>query len=147
VAGLRGPEEDLEVTAVAADGWLGEPALRGGRPLADPGERPLLVPRRPAPVPGARPGWLSFLSDLGLGGILADDMGLGKSVQTLALLDHERAAQGVPGTPPRTGPTLLVCPMSLVGTGSGKRSGLRRTWPCTCTTARTGCLAPTCMTR
>ena len=24
VAGLRGPEEDLEVTAVAADGWLGD---------------------------------------------------------------------------------------------------------------------------
>ncbi|NUR82995.1 MAG: DEAD/DEAH box helicase, partial [Nonomuraea sp.] len=49
--------------------------------------------------------WLSFLSDLGLGGVLADDMGLGKTVQTLSLLVHERAAL----------PTLLVCPMSLVG--------------------------------
>ncbi len=36
-------------------------------------------------------------------------MGLGKTAQTLALLAHDREA----GT--RTGPTLLVCPMSLAG--------------------------------
>jgi SNF2 family DNA or RNA helicase len=115
VAGLRGPEEDLEVTAVAADGWLGDL-------LSGAGDRSLTPVSAPSSFRGdLRPyqerglAWLSFLSDLGLGGILADDMGLGKSVQTLALLDHERAAQGVPGAPPRTGPTLLVCPMSLVG--------------------------------
>ena len=115
VAGLRGPEEDLEVTAVAADGWLGDL-------LSGAGDRSLTPVMAPASFRGdLRPyqerglAWLSFLSDLGLGGILADDMGLGKSVQTLALLDHERAAQAVPGAPPRTGPTLLVCPMSLVG--------------------------------
>ena len=115
VAGLRGPEEDLEVTAVAADGWLGDL-------LSGAGDRSLTPVTAPASFRGdLRPyqerglAWLSFLSDLGLGGILADDMGLGKSVQTLALLDHERAAQAVPGAPPRTGPTLLVCPMSLVG--------------------------------
>src|SRR5580704_15225787 len=50
--------------------------------------------------------WLSFLGDLGLGGILADDMGLGKTIQLLSLV----AAQS-----PQAGPTLLVCPMSLVG--------------------------------
>ena len=58
--------------------------------------------------------WLAFLSRLGLGAILADDMGLGKTPQTLALLavEHESDAAGQdPG--PR--PTLLVCPMSLVG--------------------------------
>ncbi len=115
VAGLRGPEEDLEVTAVAADGWLGDL-------LSGAGDRSLTPVTAPSSFRGElRPyqerglAWLSFLSDLGLGGILADDMGLGKSVQTLALLDHERVAQGVPGAPPRTGPTLLVCPMSLVG--------------------------------
>jgi SNF2 family DNA or RNA helicase len=115
VAGLRGPEEDLEVTAVAADGWLGDL-------LSGAGDRSLTPVTAPASFRGdLRPyqerglAWLAFLSDLGLGGILADDMGLGKSVQTLALLDHERAAQRVPGAPPRTGPTLLVCPMSLVG--------------------------------
>ncbi|MDX6334844.1 MAG: hypothetical protein QOG05_2184, partial [Streptosporangiaceae bacterium] len=109
VAGLRGPEEDLEVTAVAADGWLGD--LLSGQ--ADRSLAPVTAPAsfhgelRPYQERGLA--WLSFLSDLGLGGILADDMGLGKSVQTLALLDHERC---VPGD---AGPTLLVCPMSLVG--------------------------------
>src|SRR5262249_55739533 len=52
--------------------------------------------------------WLSFLGDLGLGGILADDMGLGKTIQLLSLV----AARSGPGP---DGPTLLVCPMSLVG--------------------------------
>jgi SNF2 family DNA or RNA helicase len=52
---------------------------------------------------------LHFLTRIGLGGILADDMGLGKTAQTLSLLLAERAD---PGHKP--GPTLLVCPMSLV---------------------------------
>jgi hypothetical protein len=51
--------------------------------------------------------WLSFLESVGLGGVLADDMGLGKTVQLLALMCGEIPGQG--------GPTLLVCPMSLVG--------------------------------
>ncbi len=144
VAGLRGPEEDLEVTAVAADGWLAD--LLSGQ--ADRSLAPVTAPAsfrgdlRPYQERGLA--WLAFLSDLGLGGILADDMGLGKSVQTLALLDHERAARrgadgtseadGLPGVngvtvngvtgaggaselqaAGETGPTLLVCPMSLVG--------------------------------
>ncbi|WP_416592887.1 SNF2-related protein [Micromonospora sp. LOL_021] len=50
--------------------------------------------------------WLRFLDSLGLGGVLADDMGLGKTVQLLALLAADA---------PDAGPTLLVCPMSLVG--------------------------------
>ena len=131
VAGLRGPEEDLEVTAVAADGWLGD--LLSGQ-----ADRSLAPATAPASFRGhLRPyqerglAWLSFLGDLGLGGILADDMGLGKSVQTLALLDRERAQRGEPAgcargrgaTEPRRpeppvvepGPTLLICPMSLVG--------------------------------
>jgi SNF2 family DNA or RNA helicase len=147
VAGLRGPEEDLEVTAVTADGWLGDL-------LSGAGDRSLTPVTAPSSFRGdLRPyqerglAWLAFLSDLGLGGILADDMGLGKSVQTLALLDHERVANrgaavprgaaetgsagatgsweaagsgrsagsAEPEEPQRTGPTLLVCPMSLVG--------------------------------
>jgi SNF2 family DNA or RNA helicase len=56
--------------------------------------------------------WLSFLGQLGLGGILADDMGLGKTIQLLSLI----AAQSPAGEEPRDGgPTLLICPMSLVG--------------------------------
>jgi SNF2 family DNA or RNA helicase len=46
---------------------------------------------------------------LGLGALLADDMGLGKTVQLISLLLalKEAGAEG--------GPTLLVCPASLVG--------------------------------
>ena len=51
--------------------------------------------------------WLSFLESVGLGGVLADDMGLGKTVQLLALMCGP--------IPQEVGPTLLICPMSLVG--------------------------------
>ncbi|WP_109471936.1 DEAD/DEAH box helicase [Ornithinimicrobium cavernae] len=53
--------------------------------------------------------WLAFLADLGLGACLADDMGLGKTLQLLALEALQRYRH------PETGPTLLLCPMSLVG--------------------------------
>ena len=57
--------------------------------------------------------WLASMAHLGLGVVLADDMGLGKTVQLLALLLHEHEeARGGSGPP---APTLLVCPMSLVG--------------------------------
>lgn len=48
--------------------------------------------------------WLVELTDLGLGACLADDMGLGKTVQVIALHLHRG-----------TGPTLVVCPASLLG--------------------------------
>ncbi|MBQ0905159.1 DEAD/DEAH box helicase [Micromonospora sp. U21] len=96
----------LPVLEVTADGALGDL-------LAGAVER-RLTPLDPPPGfqgtlrPYQRRGlaWLAFLRSLGLGGVLADDMGLGKTVQLLALLA---------GDPPDAGPTLLVCPMSLVG--------------------------------
>ena len=53
--------------------------------------------------------WMNEMTDLGLGGVLADDMGLGKTIQLIALhlFVHQRA--GV------SGPTLVVCPASIVG--------------------------------
>jgi superfamily II DNA or RNA helicase len=54
--------------------------------------------------------WLAELSDLGLGGCLADDMGLGKTIQVIAL--HLRRHEPGGGA---TGPTLVVCPTSLLG--------------------------------
>ncbi|MEU5721520.1 DEAD/DEAH box helicase [Micromonospora sp. NPDC047738] len=106
--GLAGADrpDALPVLEVTADGPLGEL-------LAGEAER-RLTPADPPPGfagtlrPYQRRGlaWLAFLQSLGLGGILADDMGLGKTVQLLALLA---------GDPPEVGPTLLVCPMSLVG--------------------------------
>jgi superfamily II DNA or RNA helicase len=104
--GLRPPEdEDVPLAAVDADGWLGD--LLSGQ--ADQRLQPVAAP--PGFTGTLRPyqerglAWLAFLGGLGLGGILADDMGLGKTVQLLSLV---AAAHD-------SGPTLLVCPMSLVG--------------------------------
>nr|WP_246300073.1 DEAD/DEAH box helicase [Nocardioides panaciterrulae] len=52
--------------------------------------------------------WLTELTDLGLGACLADDMGLGKTVTLIALHLHRAARPGA-------GPTLVVCPASLLG--------------------------------
>ena len=135
------PGTGLPVLVTRSEGELGAlgellRGLRGGAPndgvpnggapgsggTADPSGAAL----RPAPVAvppwfgtALRPyqqrglAWLAFLSSLGLGGVLADDMGLGKTVQTLALLAVEHDAPRPPGA--RSAPTLVVCPMSLVG--------------------------------
>ena len=104
-ADAHGPADDMPVT-VDADGWLGD--LLSGQ--AERRLPPLSTPRgfrgelRPYQQRGLA--WLSFLGELGLGAVLADDMGLGKTVQLLAL---------IAAAPTGNGPTLLVCPMSLVG--------------------------------
>lgn len=99
----------LEVAAITADGWLG--ALLDGsddasiRPVAPPeGFRATLRPYQERGL-----AWLHFLSRVGVGACLADDMGLGKTVQLLALEAVQREEH------PDAGPTLLVCPMSLIG--------------------------------
>ena len=53
--------------------------------------------------------WLWHLYRHELGGILADEMGLGKTIEALALLAALRLAD-----PPISGPSLVVCPASLV---------------------------------
>ncbi|QSR28965.1 ATP-dependent helicase [Nocardioides sp. S5] len=53
--------------------------------------------------------WLAELTSLGLGACLADDMGLGKTVTVIALHLHRA------GQPGAAGPTLVVCPASLLG--------------------------------
>ena len=109
VAGLSESAGELPLVGVDADGWLGD--LLSGQ--ADRRLSPMTTPAsfrgelRPYQERGLA--WLSFLGNLGLGAVLADDMGLGKSPQTLALLQAELDART------DTGPTLLICPMSLVG--------------------------------
>lgn len=104
----QGGRPPVPVDDVEAEGWL--------RAVFDPehGE----VPSVPEPAglrttlrPYQRRGldWLAFMTAHGLGAVLADDMGLGKTVQVLALLLHEQEAVTA------LGPSLLVCPMSLVG--------------------------------
>lgn len=52
--------------------------------------------------------WLAEMTSQGLGACLADDMGLGKTVTLIALHLHRVAAGAA-------GPTLVVCPASLLG--------------------------------
>jgi non-specific serine/threonine protein kinase len=122
---------DLPISAVEANGWLGD-LLAGAedrRLQARPTPDGFVGELRPYQERGL--GWLAFLGNLGLGACLADDMGLGKTAQLLALLVDERArrAAAAPArrgrsgatkkAPPlagrSAGPTLVLCPMSLVG--------------------------------
>ncbi|NAZ74432.1 ATP-dependent helicase [Kineococcus sp. T13] len=116
VLALVGAGRDLPapVTSVDARGVLGD--VLSGRAaerlpeLADPpGLRAVLRPYQRRGLT-----WLATMSRLGLGAVLADDMGLGKTLQLLALLAHEHAEDGRAEVP-AGGPTLLVCPMSVVG--------------------------------
>ncbi|MEU9508776.1 DEAD/DEAH box helicase [Micromonospora sp. NPDC048170] len=101
---------DGERVEVRAEGWLADAVRR----LTDGAAAP------PVPVPGGlaatlrdyqRHGlrWLAGLTALGLGGCLADDMGLGKTVTLIALHLHRQA------DPATAGPTLVLCPASLLG--------------------------------
>jgi SNF2 family DNA or RNA helicase len=99
----------LEVSGVVATGWINDflAELNGRRSFEE-----VTPPQtfhgtlRPYQVRGYS--WLHFLRQWGLGACLADDMGLGKTVQALALIE-DLWAQG------ERRPTLLVCPMSVVG--------------------------------
>ncbi|MEU9761760.1 DEAD/DEAH box helicase [Streptomyces sp. NPDC047987] len=102
-----------ERVPVTARGWLADLKER----LADP---EATARRSPVPPPAALDAtlrdyqvrgltWLDQMTSLGLGGCLADDMGLGKTITLIALHLHRA---GIPGL---TGPTLVVCPTSLMG--------------------------------
>lgn len=102
--------EGLEVEGFTIEGWLSDIFAR----LQAPDEIPLLLepPQlkatlRPYQVRGFN--WLVQMRRLGLGACLADDMGLGKSIQTISLWLYEREQLGIQQ------PYLLVCPTSVVG--------------------------------
>ncbi|WP_461029854.1 DEAD/DEAH box helicase, partial [Streptomyces sparsus] len=105
-------EEDGERIEIRAAGHLA--ALRE-RLTADPGDED--PPREPPTALSATLrdyqqrglAWLDRLTSLGLGGCLADDMGLGKTLTLIAL--HLRRQEA----PEFAGPTLVVCPASLLG--------------------------------
>jgi SNF2 family DNA or RNA helicase len=99
----------LALTSVRADGWLGDLLAGAAAQSLEAVEPPpgLTATLRPYQQRGLA--WLAFLASLGLGCCLADDMGLGKTVQLLALEAVERERRS------GYGPTLLLCPVSLVG--------------------------------
>ena len=102
--GLAVPD-GIAVTGVEATGWLGE-LLNGAlhatvTPISTPAD--FVGTLRPYQERGV--GWLTFLGRLGMGACLADDMGLGKTAQLIATMLTE----------PTDGPTLVVCPVSVLG--------------------------------
>jgi hypothetical protein len=101
---------DGETVTVLAEGALADLAERVAGIAAAPeqlGTPPGLVATlRPYQQRGVA--WLAAMCEIGFGGCLADDMGLGKTIQVIALHLHRRATQA--------GPTLVVCPASLLGT-------------------------------
>jgi SNF2 family DNA or RNA helicase len=129
----------VPITEVTATGWAAELLDQAREP--EPVATPIGLKAQLRPYQERGLSWLATMSRLGCGAILADDMGLGKTVQVLALLVHEREAANVgdgepvdggngkisarsdnaeraefgqPAAGP-LGPTLLVCPMSVVG--------------------------------
>jgi non-specific serine/threonine protein kinase len=115
-AGLSadGGPAGLPVVAVTAEGVLGDLLAGGVDTRLEPVPTPAGFTGTLRPYQERGLAWLAFLQQLGMGAVLADDMGLGKSATILALLLHDRATR--PGRTTGAGaPTLLVCPMSLVG--------------------------------
>jgi SNF2 family DNA or RNA helicase len=110
--GAAKPPGSLAFAGVRASGWLADllaqlEGASGFEPLEAPGGfRGTLRPYQERGF-----SWLGFLHRWGLGACLADDMGLGKTIQTLALIQRDWESR-----PARQrGPTLLICPMSVVG--------------------------------
>jgi superfamily II DNA or RNA helicase len=103
-------EIDGEQVEVVADGWLA--ALRDRIADAEGGAELLVQPPalhatlRDYQLRGLR--WLARMTSLGLGCCLADDMGLGKTITVIALHLHRHIDEAA-------GPTLVVCPASLLG--------------------------------
>ncbi len=102
-----GADPDMPaVSEVAADGWL-RGFLNGA--MIEPVPQPVAFAGTLRPYQQRGLAWLSFLMRNGCGTCLADDMGLGKTIQVIAYLLAERE-RDCPASP-----TLLVCPMSVVG--------------------------------
>ncbi|MFF4172228.1 SNF2-related protein [Streptomyces sp. NPDC001744] len=104
-------EVDGRPVEVAATGWLERLRERlaepeGGRPEV-PQPAALAATLRDYQLRGLD--WLHRMTSLGLGGCLADDMGLGKTITVIALHLHRQT------DPASAGPTLVVCPASLLG--------------------------------
>ncbi|MFG2295683.1 SNF2-related protein, partial [Streptomyces sp. NPDC048603] len=121
-------EVDGERVGVTATGALerlwtvltSAPEERAGEPAGSPAAARPAAAVRPFAQPAALAAtlrdyqlrglaWLDRMTSLGLGGCLADDMGLGKTITLIALHLHRQQ------DPATAGPTLVVCPASLLG--------------------------------
>jgi superfamily II DNA or RNA helicase len=107
-------EIDGEPVPVAATGWIAElrerltaPQAAKIKPISAP--KALKATLRGYQLDGLR--WLDRMTSLGLGCCLADDMGLGKTITLIALHLHLHRRR----TADTAGPTLVICPTSLLG--------------------------------
>ncbi|MFI1046686.1 DEAD/DEAH box helicase [Streptomyces griseoruber] len=110
-AALAGSTEvDGRVVEVRSTGWLAGLRER----LTDPGaqepvEQPAALDATLRDYQRRGLDWLARNTSLGLGCCLADDMGLGKTITLISLHLHRRTDASA------AGPTLVVCPTSLMG--------------------------------
>jgi len=102
----RRGEEDVRVDSYGAAAAVAR-ELSDQDPEAVPAPAALRAQLRDYQLTGFR--WLAGLTSRGLGACLADDMGLGKTLTLIALHLHRQQ------TPETAGPTLVVCPASLLG--------------------------------
>ncbi|MFJ9888958.1 DEAD/DEAH box helicase [Streptomyces sp. NPDC091287] len=105
-------EVDGRRVEVAATGWLqrlrdrlADPESAAQQSIGQP--ETLTATLRDYQLRGLN--WLNTMTSLGLGGCLADDMGLGKTITLIALHLHRQSDRDA------AGPTLVVCPTSLMG--------------------------------
>ena len=109
VSGLETDEAGVELGDVTLDAPLAS-LLEDGEQRFRSRPTPAAMQFELFPFQERGHGWLRMLGDLGVGAILADDMGLGKTVQAIAMIASEREDFGRDAL----GPTLVVCPMSVV---------------------------------
>ena len=90
---------------VAGEGWAADVLAKAAEAKADPLSAPAGFRGELRSYQAAARGWLHFLDEVGLGGCLALDMGLGKTPTVLAHLLDRRA----------DGPALVIAPAAVVG--------------------------------
>ncbi|GCE02980.1 DEAD/DEAH box helicase [Dictyobacter aurantiacus] len=104
-------ESGLPLVELSAQGWIQE--------LIERLEQRATIPQISTPVTFLGQlrqyqergvSWLTFLRLCGFGACLADDMGMGKTIQLIAYILHQREVGG-----DASRPNLIVCPMSVVG--------------------------------
>lgn len=110
--GQEESEVGLPVVDIKGEGWIKDFLALSHNAEISMIETPRTFRGKLRPYQCRGVSWLAFLKQFGLGACLADDMGLGKTIELIALLLHERSDKQGQSKP---GPTLLVCPMSIVG--------------------------------
>jgi hypothetical protein len=104
----------LPVTGVQADGLFSSLLSGELEDRIEVGVTPVGFAGQLRPYQLRGVAWMALLERTGLGACLADDMGLGKTAMVLALvLDGKK--RGARRSTAGPGPTLVVCPTSVVG--------------------------------